>query len=306
MQTKSSGDIGFSISWYRVNETVSSPRYKWNCDDRGDDPFVIVQWTLAGEGAFVREGKLFPVPAGHAFVAVVPEASSYHYPPGSRQPWVFNWCNIYGSVACDVFRKFQAEFGPVVPLPQQSAAATAFRRLIACLSPPHGPDRWEISREAYAFVLEWWREASHQTGSAEGGLERALRFCREHFREQLSVKQIAAEAGMSREHFSRSFSARFQETPATYLRRLRLHEAATFLRDTRLPLREVAIRAGFYSTRHLMRTFQRAHETSPSQFRRLAAARKIGAEVGRSDLLPREHPTSRKIGTAKSKKNRSS
>jgi AraC-like DNA-binding protein len=262
------GGIWFSIPVFSAKETVSSLRYKYNNLDRGDDPFAIVQWTQSGEGVFVCERGTFKVPAGYAFVSVVPEVSNYYYPPKAKEPWVFEWFNVYGSMACEVFRKFQAEFGPVVPLPLQSATATAFRRLITCLSNPEGPNRWQVSIETYSLVLEWWREASHQTGTVEDGLERALRFCQEHFREQLSVKQIAYETGMSREHFSRSFTERFKETPAGFLRRLRLNEATAFLRDTRLPLREIAIRAGFYSVRHMMRTFQRVYGTSPSQYRR--------------------------------------
>ena len=59
----------------------------------------------------------------------------------------------------------------------------------------------------------------------------------------------------------------FKETPGGVLRELRLNEANILLRDTRLPLGEVAVRSGFYSVRHLVRTFQRAYGKSPSQFR---------------------------------------
>ncbi len=271
MKPEYKDSIWFSIPIVGEKEVVSSPRYHWRCDDRGDDPFVIVQWTQSGEGIFSCETGTFKVPAGYAFVSIIPEDASYYYPPKSKEPWVFEWFNVYGSIACEIFRKFRSEFGPIVPLPIQSAAATSFRRLIASLSNPEGANRWQVSVEAYSFVVEWWREAS-QSGSLEDGLERAERFCRGHFREQLSVKQIASETNMSREHFTRTFSERFKETPAAFLRRLRLNEATTLLRDTRLPLAEVAMRSGFYSVRHMMRTFQRVHGKNPSEYRRRAGA----------------------------------
>jgi transcriptional regulator GlxA family with amidase domain len=59
-----------------------------------------------------------------------------------------------------------------------------------------------------------------------------------------------------------------RQPPAAYLRRLRVDEASTLLRETELPLREIAMRSGFYSTRHLMRTFQRVHRVGPSEYRR--------------------------------------
>jgi len=256
-----------SVPIFKAEETVTTPRYRWNCRDHGTDPFVIIQWTLAGEGIFEDErGVARAVPPGYAFISIIPEGARYYYPPKGKQPWTFAWINIYGATACEVFRKFRAQFGNLVPLPPQSATAAVFRHLFATLSQKE-PNRRQISLECYGLALEWWREASHQTGTTEDSLERAVAFCKEHFREQLNVKQIAHEAGMSREHFSRSFVARFKETPAAYLRRLRLNEAGSFLRETRLPAREVAMRSGFYSVRHMMRTFQRAYGKSPVQFR---------------------------------------
>jgi transcriptional regulator GlxA family with amidase domain len=122
--------------------------------------------------------------------------------------------------------------------------------------------------QAYAFLLEWWWEIAHPSGSAEDRLARALRYSREHFREPMGVKQLASEAGMSREHFSRIFLARTGETPSVYLQRLRMNEATVLVQDTDLPLREIAMRSGFYSERHLLRTFQRVHGVSPSRYRR--------------------------------------
>jgi len=203
----------------------------------------------------------------HAFLTVIPERSTYYYPPEAREPWVVTWMNFYGALACDLFKKFQTEFGHVIPLSSRGAAAAALRRLMPLTAPSGRPDRIRSSQLVYAFMLEWWREASQPTGGPEHGLTRALRFCRDHFREPLGVKQIASEAGMSREHFSRLFRERTGETPAAFLRQLRVDEAATLLRETGLPLREIAMRSGFYSARHLMRTFQRRHGVGPSEYR---------------------------------------
>ena len=267
MPKESSRDPWLAVSYFRIGDTASNSRYRWDCWNRGDRPFVILQWTLSGEGRFATKRGIFPVPANHALIAVVPERSTYFYPPEQKEPWVFTWLNFYGLLACDLFRKLQAEFGPVLPLSSRGAAAAALRRLLTLAAPAENPDRSRVSLQAYAFVLEWWREASQPVSGPENGLDRALRFCREHFREPLGVKQIAGEAGMSREHFSRSFAERTGETPAAFLRRLRLGEASTLLRETSLPLREIAMRSGFYSARHLMRTLQRVHGANPSEYR---------------------------------------
>ena len=264
----SSRDIGISVPYFKSKETISSPRYRWSCQDRGDEPFVIIQWSLSGEGVYENGDGPIPVPADHAFVAVVPECSTYYYAPAQQEPWIFAWINLYGSFACDLARKFQVEFGPVIPLSSRGSTAASLRRLLTLTAQATPPDRFRISLQAYAFLLEWWREASLPGGGSETGLSRAIRFCREHFREPLGIKQIAHEAGVSREHFSRIFRDHTGQSPGAFLRGLRIDEAATLLRETSLPLREIAMRSGFYSSQHLMRTFQRLHGINPSEYRR--------------------------------------
>jgi AraC-like DNA-binding protein len=272
MEMESVRDIELTVPYLQRKQVVSNSRYRWNCWDRSKNPFVILQWTLSGEGIFEGGQGRFRVPAGHAFIAVVPERSTYYYPPEYREPWVFSWLNFYGTLACDLFSKLQAEFGPVIPLASRGAAATSLRRLLAKGARTESSERFQTSLQAYAFILEWWREASQPTGSPEDRLGRALRFSQEHFREPLGVKELASEAGMSREHFSRIFTEWTGETPSACLQRLRMNEATIFIRETDLPLSEIAMRSGFYSERHLMRTFQRVHALSPSQYRRQHAA----------------------------------
>jgi AraC-like DNA-binding protein len=265
MHTEASGGIEIAVPYLHRRQVVSSARYSWNCRDRGKNPFVILQWTHSGEGIFESEQGSVRVPADHAFIAVVPERSSYHYPPDGEEPWIFSWLNFYGAQGCDLFRKLQFEFGPVIPLAPRGAAAASLRRLLAR---GEGADRFQISLQSYAFALEWWREASRPTGGPENRLNRVLRFALDHFREPLGVKELAGEAGLSREHFSRIFTEQMGETPSAYLQRLRMAEATIFVRETDMPLREIAMRSGFYSERQLMRTFQRVHRTNPSHYRR--------------------------------------
>ena len=268
MDAETIGGIDITVPYLQRKQVVVNSRYRWNCWDRGKNPFVLVQWTFSGQGIVEGEQGRHRVPPDHAFIAVVPERSSYYYPPEFREPWVFSWLNFYGTLACDLFRKLKSEFGPVIPLASRGAAAASLRRLLNKGTRSEAADRFQTSLQAYAFVLEWWREASQPMGSSHDRMARALRFSREHFREPLGVKELAGEAGMSREHFSRIFVERTGETPSACLQRLRMKEATIFIRDSDLPLREIAMRSGFYSERHLMRTFQRVHGFSPSQYRR--------------------------------------
>lgn len=106
---------------------------------------------------------------------------------------------------------------------------------------------------AYQFYLAWWQQLQLQQpmGRYADPVAEAEKFCRQHFRRPLAVKEIASHVGLTREHFTRLFRQRHAEGPATYLRELRLQEARRLRREHRLPLAELALRTGFPSARQL-------------------------------------------------------
>lgn len=245
--------ILLTVPFGKPRSSAYSPRYSWNNATRGKEEFVILQWTLEGEGCFGISGKAWPVKAEEAFIAIVPEASEYYFPKQSQGPWKFAWLNIYGSLGVSLFRRFRAQFGPVVPLPRRSAAGMMFLRLAELASTGKLPDPHKASAECYAFLMEWSHQLTRPMMQAGDPVQVAMTLCATRFREPLGVKEMAAQTGLSREHFTRIFTASTGKSPAGYLRELRVNAARQMLRGQDAPLKEVALRCGFPSVRSLKR-----------------------------------------------------
>lgn len=94
-----------------------------------------------------------------------------------------------------------------------------------------------------------------------------LQFCEENFDQPLTVPQLAARVFLSTARFSEVFARHTGCPPAAYLRRLRLSRAQTLLRETSLPVGEIAARCGYGEAAQLSRAFRGAFKQSPSQYR---------------------------------------
>jgi len=86
-------------------------------------------------------------------------------------------------------------------------------------------------------------------------LTRVKAYIKEHLAEGISVKQVAAAIGMSPYHFSRMFKQATGRSPYLYITMQRVERAKELLRDTELPLVDVAATSGF-----------RPRVTSPTSF----------------------------------------
>lgn len=251
-----------------LREAAVSPRYYHNNMSEARAPRVVVQWTRSGYGVHEDAGGRHLLPAEYAFVMILPKDVKYYYPKEATEPWVFDWVDFVGPLAMTLFGGFCEKFGSVILLRKKGVAAIHFHRTItAALS--RGPrDRWEESREAYAFLTEWWREAL-RADEDDNIIETVLSLCQTTPYRLMTVKELAAECGMSREHFTRMFTRQLGISPATWLRQRRLTVAATLLReDAARPLALVARESGFATARQLMAAFRRAYGMTTEDYRR--------------------------------------
>lgn len=98
-----------------------------------------------------------------------------------------------------------------------------------------------------------------------------LSYLQEHFREDLSLDELATHFGYSKSRFSHIFNERFQTNLTAYLNSLRCREAASQIREG-TPQLEAAMQAGFENIRTFYRAFQQYfHETPSDYIRRMSA-----------------------------------
>ncbi|MBF6098718.1 helix-turn-helix domain-containing protein [Nocardia cyriacigeorgica] len=110
--------------------------------------------------------------------------------------------------------------------------------------------------------------AAHRPLSGEALLHTARAYMRRHLTDPgLDVAAVAAAHSISRRYLEQLF-ARAGDSPAAYLRRLRLAEAKRLLRDTPETIANIAHLAGFNDVNTFTRAFRRAHEVTPREWRR--------------------------------------
>lgn len=87
----------------------------------------------------------------------------------------------------------------------------------------------------------------------------------------LDLAELAQQAGVSRFHFLRLFKNTFGTTPHRYIVDRRLAAARSMLRETTLPIAQIALATGFASQSHLSSAMRRATGLSPGVWREATA-----------------------------------
>lgn len=113
------------------------------------------------------------------------------------------------------------------------------------------------------------RSAGGLSGTAR---RRVLEFVDAHLEEaELSLPRLAAEAHLSEFHFARMFRASMGCTVHDWVAARRLDRARALLRETALPLADVAAACGYASASHLSQRFKAGTGATPGNYRRTPA-----------------------------------
>lgn len=244
--------------------------YDWNGLRRGESPMCIFQCTLDGEGELMTGGRTWRLKTGDTMLLSVPEDHRYRLPQDSPC-WKHIYVNLSGSESVRIWTELKRKFGPVVHLPiDRSKSLDSAFSIVSAAKNKRIRSALHASSLAYGFLMTLFEELTvlDITASEAAFVLDAVRFCMEHYAEDITVTDIADAAGYSRCHFSRMFTGIHGTSPGQFLRELRLGHAARILQMENCSVKEVAVRCGFPDTSYFCRAFHRRYGVTPDQYRK--------------------------------------
>ena len=110
---------------------------------------------------------------------------------------------------------------------------------------------------------------------------KAREYLRSHYREKISLADIARVVGLSPSRFDHVFKEKNGQTFVHYLRDIRLEKAKLLLTSSSLRIVEIALEVGFISLGHFNRTFREREGLAPRAYRKKAQFDNKGQEYSK-------------------------
>jgi transcriptional regulator GlxA family with amidase domain len=98
-------------------------------------------------------------------------------------------------------------------------------------------------------------------------VQKAIRLMQENLSRKLLPGEIAVAVNLSLAHLRYLFKAETGQSPAQYLRSLRMQEASRLLETTFLSVKEVMHKIGVNDESHFTRDFKKVYGMTPAQYR---------------------------------------
>ncbi|MFP4978706.1 response regulator [Paenibacillus sp. CN-4] len=95
-----------------------------------------------------------------------------------------------------------------------------------------------------------------------------IHYIERHYASDVSIAQLAEKLGITPNYLSTAFHKKTGSTFTKYLTRLRIHRAKELLSTTSLPVKDVALQVGYYSTRHFVKLFSEYEGCYPTEYKK--------------------------------------
>lgn len=107
----------------------------------------------------------------------------------------------------------------------------------------------------------------HRTGISHAKLLGAIAHMEAYLENPVDVPGIAEASGLSKRQLERLFRDKLGKTPSRYYLELRLDRARLLLRQTEMPILQVAVASGFHSASYFARCYRSQFGRSPKEER---------------------------------------
>lgn len=98
-------------------------------------------------------------------------------------------------------------------------------------------------------------------------IARSVSYIENHYRDPISIGDLADQCNFSKRHFSRVFKKAYQTTPCNYILGLRLQHSCVLLKNTSLSISEIASQSGFSDSNYFTRQFRKSFYMTPKEYR---------------------------------------
>lgn len=236
-------------------------------------PYSQILYCTKGSGTLLYDGKEIHVPP---YTAVfMPAYYPHEYYP-DEDIWDVHWVVPAGFAAEDILRHFGLSEPAVFKLGEIKALEHIFRKMHDAIRSDSVFGNYRASGYLYDFLIEFYRVISQKgtSGALNTALIKALDYININFSMPISMDELCAVSGVSKQYLCLLFRKALGARPMEYIARRRIQAAKELLTGSDKTVEVIALETGFCTASYFCKLFKRYEGITPTRFKNAEAQAK--------------------------------
>jgi AraC-like DNA-binding protein len=234
---------------------------------------TVIEYILEGRGYLNVDGQNYAATAGDVYI--LRKNTDHTYWSDSRHPWVKIFFNIRGSLAETILEEYQLGIKDKVVM-SGAGLEQDFRDMLERLSDDQVGQMERFENAAVDF-LRLIIKLSNLNRMSENGkkdlmsmeteMNTLIECIMRNPKRIVSNQELADAIFRSRDYVIKHFFANFGITPYEYQVQQKVFKAKNLLKNTKLPVKEIAELVGYPDQHYFSYMFKKRCGMSPTQYR---------------------------------------
>lgn len=254
-----------------VGDFFAGPDYYTIRDDYAS---YLITVTIDGCGQLEYNGEAYLLPPGHFFFVDCKKGHYYRTAPG-YDSWHTMWVHCYGANSKTYYDSFLTHNNSshIGSFHHPSKVVGIFTELLKLNA--SGQNQVLADFQAAALLTQLLSECIFSVMSAEKNddapqvIQRVRMHLLNHYLEKNTLNQLGEMFNLNPYYLQKQFKRYFGMSPISYQIFLRMTKAKELIRNTKMPIGEVALAVGIENLGYFTRQFKRQEGVTPQEYRKL-------------------------------------
>lgn len=232
---------------------------------------AVIHYITKGYGTFKINDKVYNLKQGDIFILL--KGMNVEYIASMDEPWEYYWIGFSGSKADEYLNRISLIDSYSASCKENSKIPHIILNMceISKTYNPSCSDDILLLKELYsllcALIEEFPKPFEYKDKELHAYIQEAINFINSNYMNSITVNEIANHVNLSRSYLYRMFIKNLKISPQKYLITLRMYKATLLLKNTKLPIGEVASKVGYSDSLLFSKSFSKYFSMSPLNYR---------------------------------------
>lgn len=232
---------------------------------------AVIHYISKGYGTFKINDEVYNLKQGDIFILL--KGMNVEYIASMDEPWEYYWIGFSGSKANECLNRTAIIESYAASCKEDSKIPYIILNVceISKTYNPSCSDDILLLKELYSLLYtlieEFPKPFEYKDKELHAYIQEAINFINSNYMNSITVNEIANHVNLSRSYLYKMFIKNLKISPQKYLINLRMYKATLLLKNTKIPIGEVASKVGYSDSLLFSKTFSRYFSMSPLNYR---------------------------------------
>ncbi len=232
---------------------------------------AVIHYISKGYGTFKINDEVYNLKQGDIFILL--KGMNVEYIASIDEPWEYYWIGFSGSKANECLNRTAIIESYAASCKEDSKIPHIILNMCE-ISKTYNPScsddillLKELYSLLYALIEEFPKPFEYKDKELHAYIQEAINFINSNYMNSITVNEIANHVNLSRSYLYKMFIKNLKISPQKYLINLRMYKATLLLKNTKIPIGEVASKVGYSDSLLFSKTFSKYFSMSPLNYR---------------------------------------